>query len=217
MSSAPIHTLVAGSVALAMFCQAQGAPIRPMGVHVIQPAAANVITRGGVVRDDTQQGPALLPPGTVAPDFTVQDRNGSRVHLSDYKGKVVVVDFWATWCGPCQQSLPSTNDAARKFAKHNVVFLGVNTSDTNDAFHSWLPLHKNLESIKFVIDSADPSKNIASTLYNVSGIPAQYVIGRDGKVVTSILGISGDDSDLIGGIKAALGLPQPVPAPIVTD
>lgn len=76
----------------------------------------------------------LLKPGVTAPDFTVSDRNGNPVKLSDFAGHVVVIDFWATWCEPCQESLPTTNSTAEKYRSRNVVFLGVNVWDTKDSF-----------------------------------------------------------------------------------
>jgi len=146
----------------------------------------------------------LLANGVVAPNFTVHDRRGNPVRLSDYKGKVVVLDFWATWCGPCQKSLPSTNNVGRRFRSKNVVILGVNVWDTRDAFQAWLPKHKQFDAIKFAIDPTTALKDVASTLYNVSGIPTQYVIGVDGKIVASNDGFSGDDSQLTAGIEKAL-------------
>ena len=70
--------------------------------------------------------PALLSNGTSAPDFTpMPGKDGKPVKLSDYRGKVVVLDFWATWCQPCMQSLPHTTAMAKKYADKNVVVLVV--------------------------------------------------------------------------------------------
>ncbi len=148
--------------------------------------------------------PALLATGTPAPDFTVQDKKGGPVKLSDYKGKVVVLDFWATWCPPCRRSLPHTNEVAKQFADKGVVVLAVCVSDTQTAFDGWLPQHPEYDSITFAID---PSKrgdpNATGHLYHVSGIPTQYVIGKDGKVVTSFVGYGGPTTDLADAITKA--------------
>lgn len=148
--------------------------------------------------------PALLKDGTKAPDFVVHDDKGNPVKLSSYRGKVVVVDFWATWCGPCQESLPKTNALAAKYTKKGVVFLGVNVWDEKKAFHSWLPDHKSFSSIKFAIDTRGQGQDVATKLYNVSGIPTQYVIDRRGRIVESIVGYSEDESELKSGIDRAL-------------
>jgi thiol-disulfide isomerase/thioredoxin len=152
----------------------------------------------------TAAEPALLKEGGTAPDFVVQDDKGTAVKLSDYHGKVVVLDFWSTWCGPCQESLPGTNALAAKYAAKGVVVLGVNVWDKKDAFHDWLPKHKALSSIKFAIDTHDQPQDVATKLYHVSGIPTQYVIDRKGKIVKSLVGYSEDESGLTSGIKAAL-------------
>ena len=152
--------------------------------------------------------PALLAAGTPAPDFTVQDKAGGPVKLSDYKGKVVVLDFWATWCPPCQRSLPHTNEVAKQFAGKGVVVLAVCVSDTQAAFDGWLPKHPEYDSITFAIDPTkrgDP--DVANRLYHVTGIPTQYVIGKDGKVIVSFVGYGGPTSDLADAITKAMGAP----------
>lgn len=150
--------------------------------------------------------PVLLADGAAAPDFTVQDKGGRAVKLSDYKGKTVVLDFWATWCGPCQSSLPHTTAMAKKYADKNVVVLAVNVWDTPAAFQSWLPKHPEYAPLHFAIDpSSDQSKSVASALYGVSGIPTQYVIGPDGKVVKSIVGYETGDTQLEEALKTTAG------------
>jgi peroxiredoxin len=148
--------------------------------------------------------PALLKNGAEAPDFVVHDDNGKAVKLSAYRGKVVVIDFWSTWCGPCQESLPGTNALAAQFAQKNVVVLGVNVWDTKKAFHDWLPEHKKFSSIRFAIDTRGQGQDVATKLYHVSGIPTQYVIDRKGRIVKSLVGYSQDESDLTKGIHLDL-------------
>lgn len=154
--------------------------------------------------DHTAQEPALLANGAAAPEFAVKDLHGAQVKLSDFKGKVVVIDFWATWCGPCQQSLPRTNALAAKYSGKNVVVLGINSWDTRTAFKAWLHSHKKLRAIRFAIDPSAQGSDVASALYKVSGIPTQYVIGVDGKVDWASAGIDNSDTDLDKAIHAAI-------------
>ena len=148
--------------------------------------------------------PALLAPGTAAPDITAVSPAGKTVHLSDYKGKVVVLDMWATWCPPCQASLPHTNEVAKKFAPKGVTVLAVCVSDTKEAFDGWLPKHKDYSSITFAFDPSGRSKpSEVNKLYHVSGIPTQYIIGKDGKIVTSFVGYGGPTSDLADALTKA--------------
>ena len=146
--------------------------------------------------------PILLADGTAAPDFTVQDKDGKPVKLSDYKGKTVVLDFWATWCGPCQSAFPNTAAVAKKFAARNVVVLAVNVWDSKSAFDGWLPQHPEYAPLNFAIDpNPDQSKSVASALYGVSGIPTQYVIGPDGNIKKSIVGYEPGDTQLEDALK----------------
>ena len=146
----------------------------------------------------------LLADGTRAPDFTVQGSDGKPVTLSSLRGRVVVLDFWATWCEPCQMSLPHTEAVAEQFKDKNVTVLAVNVWDTRAAFQAWLPQHKQYGALQFAIDPAPTGKDVASTLYHVGGIPTQYVIGPDGRVARSFVGYGGPTDDLAHAIQAAL-------------
>ncbi len=148
--------------------------------------------------------PQVLADGTAAPDFTVQDKDGKAVRLSDYKGKTVVLDFWATWCGPCQSSLPHTTEMAKKYADKNVVVLAVNVWDTPAAFQAWLPKHPEYAPVHFAIDpNPTIDLSVATALYGVNGIPTQYIIGTDGKIVKSIVGFDSKDTRLEDALKTA--------------
>ena len=148
--------------------------------------------------------PKLLADGSLAPDFTANDKDGHPIKLSDYKGKVVVLDFWATWCGPCQMSLPHTTKVAKQYADKGVTVLAVNVWDKPDAFHAWLPKHPEYGPLHFAIDpSASQEKGIATGLYGVSGIPTQYIIGKDGRIVKSIVGYDDGSTALEDALKAA--------------
>lgn len=165
---------------------------------------SKTVTTMTTTTSGTAAEPVLLKNGSRAPDFVVHDDGGRPIKLSSYRGKVVVLDFWATWCGPCQESLPATNKVAAKFSKKGVVFLGVNVWDKKEAFHQWLPEHRNYSSIKFAIDPRGAGQDVATKLYHVSGIPTQYILDRKGRVVASTVGYDNDESGLENGIKKAL-------------
>ena len=146
--------------------------------------------------------PELIANGSVAPDFVSKDLAGKEVKLSDHKGKIVVLDFWATWCGPCVQSLPHTQEVARKVKDQGVVVLAVCTSDARDKFEAFVKANQSTYSdIVFtcdpnVRDSATYAERASTKHYRVSGIPTQFVIGKDGKIVGALVGYSTGDKRL---------------------
>jgi thiol-disulfide isomerase/thioredoxin len=159
--------------------------------------------------DGAATASTLLKVGAVAPDFVSNDPAGKKVNLSDFKGKVVVLDFWATWCGPCIASLPHTQEVAKQGKDQGVVVLAACTSDTRAAFDKWLKANQGkFPDIVFTSDpnergSAGYAERASSKHYGVSGIPTQFVIGRDGKVVASIVGYSAGDSRLEAALARA--------------
>ncbi len=146
--------------------------------------------------------PVLLKPGTPAPDFAAQAPDGSLIHLSDFKGKPVILDFWSTWCGPCQASMPHLEKVYGQVKDQGVAVLGVCVWDQEPAYKTWLKEKKGVYTFPTAFDPAGRGPNsIAHKLYNVSGIPTQYIIDKDGNVAASLVGYDENDHRL----EAALG------------
>jgi peroxiredoxin len=142
---------------------------------------------------------ATLGAGAFAPDFAMQDVNGREVKLSDFKGKVVILDFWATWCGPCIASMPHTQEIAAKYRDQGAVVLASGTSDKIAKFKEWIP--KNQPKYPDMLFAYDPNERDSATFeerasqkfYHVVGIPTQFVIGRDGVITATIVGNGGKE------------------------
>lgn len=146
--------------------------------------------------------PRRLAAGTPAPDFQAQDRDGRTVRLTEFSGKVVVLDFWATWCVPCLQAMPATDALARRYASRGVVVLAVNVWDSPAHFSAWLGRDQQYGGLTFVIDPRPLGHgDTAADQYGIDAIPAQCVIGRDGRVVG--YGGTGDEAEVL--LRKALG------------
>ena len=144
----------------------------------------------------------LLAVGTPAPDFAATAPDGSQVHLSDYKGKTVVLDFWSTWCGPCQMSMPHLEKVYQAVKGQNVAVLGVCVWDEKPAYDKWVTDKKGTYDFPTAFDPAGRGKDsIASKLYHVSGIPTQYVIDKGGNIAASTVGYDEKGTALEDALK----------------
>lgn len=111
-----------------------------------------------------------------APDFTLHTADNRNVRLEELRGQVVLVNFWATWCGPCREEMPRLNAMYEKYRKSGVVLLGVNIDDDpNTALATARKLN-----VAFPV-LLDTDKHV-SKLYDLSTMPSTVVIDRDGKV-----------------------------------
>lgn len=138
--------------------------------------------RGYVVKPyEPPERPALLAVGDQAPDWKLSDPNG-RVHtLSDYHGQIVVMDFWATWCGPCIRAMPGLERLFQKYKDRGVVVFGVNTWEESNPVEF---MKRSGYTYALLLNGED-----AAAAYRVSSLPTLYVIGTDGVIIHRFSGI----------------------------
>jgi peroxiredoxin len=128
--------------------------------------------------------------GVVAPDFTQNDVNGVPVKLSSFRGKYVLLDFWASWCGPCRQENPNVVKVYNKYKDKNFTILSVSL-DRADGRTAWIEAIKNDGLTWTHVSDLKFWNNQAATLYSVTSIPASFLIDPNGKIIARDL--RGDD------------------------
>ena len=148
--------------------------------------------------------------GKPAPDFTLKNLNGSKVSLSSYKGKAVMINFWATWCGPCKVETPWIVELRAKYAAQGFEVLGVDTEGDDLAAGDKAGWAKaEAAASKFVSDEKIQypvlldGDSISKDYGGLDDLPASFFVDRSGKVVVATVGLT-SEGDIEGNIKKAL-------------
>ena len=126
---------------------------------------------------DAKYAADLLKPGTAAPEFVLNDINGNTVKMSQFRGKTVVLIFWASWCPDCRAEVPALKELQAKTDPNKVVFVSISSDRTVEAWKKYVA-ENDLKGVQLYRDKSKVSED-----YHVKWIPSQYVIGPDGKVV----------------------------------
>ena len=119
---------------------------------------------------------AAVVPQAAAPDFTLKSMNGPNLRLAEQRGRVVMVNFWATWCGPCRQEMPQLDRLYQKYRPSGFVLFGVNVDD--DVRKAGDVAAKLGLTFPVLLDT----DKAVSKLYDLSTMPSTVIIDRDGKV-----------------------------------
>jgi thiol-disulfide isomerase/thioredoxin len=144
--------------------------------------------------------------GDVAPDYLGHDRHGNEVRVSALHGKVVIVSFWASWCGYCQKEMPILAAIQKKMGNADLQVVGVNHHDDRDTFLKIQRRWKDLD----VILTREGDENRISKPYGVNGLPYMVMIGRDGHIAHIHVGYGEEMlDDILGEIQDLLDAPAP--------
>lgn len=175
------------------------------GLETYQAAIRNGVT------DDLRKRLTKNRMNQPAADFTLTDLQGNRVNLADLKGKIVILDFWATWCVPCKASFPAMQMAQDKYKNDpNIKFLFI---------HTWERTATPVEDVKayiagtkysfqILMDTKDPETKANKVVdsYNVSSIPTKFIIDKKGNIRFKLTGFDGSNEALVDELSMAIDL-----------
>jgi peroxiredoxin len=157
--------------------------------------------------DDGQYVSPLL--GKPAPEFSLEDLSGKKVSLSNYKGKAVLINFWATWCGPCKLETPWLVDLRNQYAAQGFEILGVSTDDIDrDDLQRFSEEKKEIARFAQQMHMPYPilidGDKLSQPYGGLDAMPTSFYLDRDGTVVSARLGLTSKD-DIEANIRKALG------------
>jgi cytochrome c biogenesis protein CcmG/thiol:disulfide interchange protein DsbE len=147
--------------------------------------------------------------GKPAPQFSLEDLSGKKVSLADYKGKAVLINFWATWCGPCKLETPWLVDLRNQYAGKGFEILGVSTDDIDRGDAKMFGQEKK-EISDFVQRMHMPypvlieGDSVSKPYGGLDAMPTSFFVDRSGKIVAATMGITSKD-DIEANIEKALG------------
>lgn len=131
-----------------------------------------------------QKAQSAIKEGEAAPDFTLPDQNGNMISLSSFKGKYVLVDFWASWCGPCRMENPNVVAAYQKYKNKNFTILGVSLDKAKEP---WLKAIQDDQLTWTHVSDLKFWESAVVPLYSIDGIPYNVLIDPTGKIVAQNL------------------------------
>lgn len=168
-----------------------------IAVIVLLPLCGNRSAKGGASQSDST---TLVKVGDPAPDFSVALFDGSHLTLSELRGKVVLLNFWATWCPPCRQELTRVQkDLIDRFAGRDFLFLPVSRGEKRSDVAAFR------EKTGYTFPMGLDSTRTIYDRYATNFIPRNYLIDRDGRIITATIGYSPEEFDeLIAAIERAL-------------
>ncbi len=151
----------------------------------------------GTTAAEANQGLNPMDGKPVAPDFSLKDLDGDMQSLSDFKGKVVIVNFWATWCPPCRAEMPSMQRAWNVIRNKDVVMLAVHVGGNEDKIWSFVGDYE----LDFTV-LIDPKSKVADA-WPMEGLPSTFVVDPEGRIVYRAIGArEWDDPKILENVYA---------------
>lgn len=159
----------------------------PVSVGTLAPVASHASDAAPASLDSEQGdgGACMVDAKPANLDFVIQDLDGKSVKLSDYKGKVILLNFWATWCGPCKAEIPGFVELQDKY-RNDLVVVGYSVDDDEPKARAFAQQYKMNYPVLLGLGRED----VQDAYGPIWGIPASFIISRDGKVCKKHLGIA---------------------------
>ena len=118
-----------------------------------------------------------------APNISLEDLKGKKVELKSYRGKVIFLNFWATWCGPCKEEMPSMEALYQQYKEKDFVFLTISVD-----YEGTKPVKEFIEKRRYTFPVLVDQKNETLDLYDVKGIPTTFIIDKQGRMLGKAIG-----------------------------
>jgi thiol-disulfide isomerase/thioredoxin len=194
-----MHTrwlLAVGVVIVAVYLTVPGLPVpgvRSLGGEDAEAAAGaaavDPATGDPAPQDPAAGSPAVCPASAKKANlsFTITDMNGKSVSLASYKGKVILLDFWATWCGPCKAEIPNFVELQNEYGPKGFAVLGLSVDDTVDKLKPFASEFKMNYPVLVGLGRDD----VQDAFGPIWGIPTSFLISRDGRICRKNTGIQG--------------------------
>lgn len=178
----------------------------PLALVVVAVIVAGMLYFGfHMARRPGPEAPGVLSKSTPAPDFTLESLDGKNMRLSDFRGKAVLLNFWATWCGPCKIEMPWFVDLQKEYGPQGLQIVGVAMDDSSKE-----DIAKFAQEMGVNYPVLIGKEAVGDEYGGVPALPESFFIGRDGKIVDKIIGLKGK-GEIEDSIKKALDT-SPAPA-----
>ena len=155
-------------------------PLRHLVVAAVLPLLLLALLGAALLVRGSAPSPTAI--GRPAPDFALADLDGNPVRLADLRGRPVILNFWASWCGPCVEEFPLLRQAAERHADDGLVVIGVVYRDRSEAARDFMRRHGGTWAA-----AMDPGERVAQA-YGILAPPETFFIGRDGTIVARQFG-----------------------------
>jgi thiol-disulfide isomerase/thioredoxin len=186
--AAMIATVVALLAISVPFVWQHDLDAEPVPVSMMSPVASHANDAAPASLDNEQETASAACMADAKPaklDFTMKDLDGKEVSLASYKGKVILLNFWATWCGPCKAEIPGFVELQSKY-KNDLVVVGYSVDDEAPKARAFATEYK----MNYPILLGEGREDVQDAYGPIWGIPASFIISRDGKVCKKHLGIA---------------------------